>query len=72
MPTELPTDNFLTEQEVARILRVAPGTVRNIRERGEIAFLRVGFRRGRIVYRQDDVLDFIERSRRAIGTALAA
>jgi excisionase family DNA binding protein len=66
---ETDVDTFLTEQEVARILRVAPGTVRNCRQRGEITFLRLGIRRGRVLYRVDDVQDFIERSRRVAVAA---
>ncbi len=55
---------FLTEKELADFLRIAPSSVRNIRARGQIAFVRVGKGRGRVVYRKDDVERFIERNRR--------
>ena len=65
LPTAaLPTGKqFLTEQELAELLRIAPSSVRNIRARGEIAFVRLGYGRGRVVYREDDVQRFIERNR---------
>ncbi len=70
MSVETSTDIFLTEHEVARILRVAVTTVRACRVRGEITFLRLGTpRRGRVLYRVDDVQDFIERSRRVAVAA---
>ncbi len=70
MSAEPSLEIFLTEHEVARILRVAVTTVRSCRVRGEITFLRLGTqRRGRILYRIDDVEEFIERSRRVAVAA---
>lgn len=70
MSAELPIEIFLTEHEVARILRVAVTTMRACRVRGEITFLRLGTqRRGRVLYRIDDVEEFIERSRRVADAA---
>lgn len=62
---------FLTEQELASILRIASSSVRNLRARGQIAFVRVGQGRGRVVYRKDDVERFIELNRRVPATEAA-
>jgi hypothetical protein len=59
----LPDQQFITEQELADLLRIAKSSVRNIRARGEITFTRVGVRRGKVVYRIDDIERFIERNR---------
>ncbi len=67
----LPDQQFLTESELAELLRIAPSSVRNIRSRGEITFTRVGARRGRVVYRKDDVERFIERNRRIAAVEAA-
>jgi excisionase family DNA binding protein len=73
MPTEvsLTSQQFLTERELAELLRIAPSSVRNIRARGEITFTRVGTGRGRVVYRTDDVQRFIERNRRVAAAEAA-
>ena len=55
--------SFLTEQEVAKLLRIAPSNLRAIRARSEIPFYRIGFNRGRVVYAKDDVQRFIEKHR---------
>ncbi len=60
---------FLTEKEVARMLRIAPSNLRAIRARQEISFHRIGRERGRVVYRKDDVERFIQRSRCAAQAA---
>ncbi len=62
---------FLTEAEVAELLRLAPSTLRAIRERQEITFLRIGFNRGRILYTKQDVEKFIERNRRVAAMEAA-
>jgi hypothetical protein len=69
----LPDRQFLTEKELAELLRIAPSSVRKIRARGEITFTRVtnSSLRGKVVYRRDDVERFIERNRR-VATAEAA
>ena len=56
----LPDQQFLTEQELAELLRIAPSSVRNARARGQLPFIRIGINRGRVVYRKDDVEQFIE------------
>ncbi len=58
-----PSTQILTEKEVAEILRIAPSSVRNARSRGQLPFIRIGINRGRVVYRKDDVEQFIERNR---------
>ena len=62
---------FLTEEEVARLLRIARSNLRAIRARGEIGYTRIGLNRGRVVYAKDDVLRFIERSRRVAAADAA-
>ncbi len=62
---------FLTEKEVAEILRIAPSNLRAIRARQEITFHRIGRDRGRVVYSPEDVQKFIQRNRR-LATAEAA
>ena len=57
------TENFMTEEEVARLLRIAPSNLRAIRARQEIPFYRIGFNRGRVVYAKDDVQRFLEKRR---------
>lgn len=66
-----PAPAFLTEKELAELLRIAPSSVRNIRARGEMAFVRLGQSRGRVVYAKDDVRQFIERNRRVAATEAA-
>lgn len=65
MTLNLPADkNFLTEKELATLLRVALSSVRNLRRSGQIAYLRIGTgHRGRVVYAREDVQAFIERAR---------
>lgn len=58
-----PTEPFLTELEVARMLRIAPSNLRAIRARNEIPFYRIGFNRGRVVYSKEDVQSFLEKRR---------
>ncbi len=65
------TGTFLTEEEVARLLRIAPSNLRAIRARNEIPFYRIGFNRGRVVYAKGDVQRFLEK-RRSPATAEAA
>jgi excisionase family DNA binding protein len=63
---------FLTEKEVAQLLRVNPSTLRVLRTRQEISFHRLGKERsGRVVYSQEDVNRFIERTRRVAATEAA-
>ena len=59
----VPTASFLTEDEVAQLLRIAPSNLRAIRARQEIPFYRIGFNRGRVVYAKDDVQRFLEKRR---------
>jgi excisionase family DNA binding protein len=66
-----PIEPFLTEDEVAQLLRIAPSNLRAIRARNEIPFYRIGFNRGRVVYAKDDVQRFLEK-RRSPATAEAA
>ena len=67
LPTEQPSAaaRFFTEKELAELLRIAPSSVRNLRARGEIAFVRLALNRGRVVYLADDVARFSARQRRA-------
>jgi excisionase family DNA binding protein len=65
-----PPQNFMTEDEVARLLRIARSNLRAIRARQEIPFYRVGFNRGRVIYAKDDVQRFLDARRfPAIATA---
>jgi hypothetical protein len=57
------SSEILTEKEVADILRIAPSSVRNARARGQLPFIRIGINRGRVLYRKDDVEQFINRNR---------
>jgi ribosome-associated toxin RatA of RatAB toxin-antitoxin module len=64
--------SFLTEKEVAQMLRIAPSSLRAIRARQEITFHRIGKEfAGRVVYSQEDVQRFIERNRRVAATEAA-
>jgi hypothetical protein len=66
MTLNLPEDKlFLTEKEVAQLLRVAINSIRNIRNTGRLPFLRVGVGMGRIVNARADVEAFIESVRTA-------
>lgn len=72
MTLNLPEDKlFLTEKEVAQLLRVAINSIRNIRNSGKLPFLRIGVGKGRIVYARADVEAFIE-SARTIALSKAA
>ncbi len=62
---------FLTEREVATLLRIAPSSLRAIRARQEITFHRIGRDRGRVVYSEADVQRFIERHRRVAAAEAA-
>ncbi|HMO28438.1 helix-turn-helix domain-containing protein [Enterovirga sp.] len=51
---------LLDEEEAARLLKVATGTLRNYRTRGQgPIFVKLG---GSVRYRQSDLQDYIERS----------
>ena len=66
-----PATKFLTEREVAEMLRIAPSSLRAIRARQEITFHRIGRDRGRVVYSPEDVGRFIERTRRVAAAEAA-
>lgn len=68
--TNTSIQSFLTEDEVAQLLRIAPSNLRAIRARNEIPFYRIGFNRGRVVYARDDVQSFLKK-RRSPATAEA-
>lgn len=59
------TPAYLREAEAAALLRLAPGTLQNMRLRGDgPAFLRLGGRdRGRIVYARADLIAWAEAGR---------
>lgn len=75
MPVELPTDKeFLTEKEVADLLRVVPSSVRAIRARGELAYVKLGptgVKRARVLYPRADVARFIAERTHAAGEKAA-
>ncbi len=63
---------FLTEKEVAQMLRIATSSLRKIRGRQEISFHRIGKEKaGRVVYSTEDVARFIQRSKREIAAEAA-
>ena len=61
--TNTSPERFLTEEEVAKLLRIARSNLRAIRARQEIPFYRIGFGRGRVVYAQDELQRWIESRR---------
>lgn len=60
---QVPADRqFMTEKEVATLLRVVPSSVRAMRARGELAYLKLGdpgVKRSRVIYPRADVERFI-------------
>jgi hypothetical protein len=68
----LDSNQFLTEKEVAQMLRIAPSSLRVIRARQEITFHRIGKEKaGRVVYSIEDVQRFIKRNRRVAAAEAA-
>ena len=51
---------LLTLQEAARYLRIEERCMRSIRQRGEIPVVRVGHKRGRILFHRSDLDAYIE------------
>lgn len=49
---------LLTEQETAELLRISPRTLRTLRGKGEIRFIRIG---KKTLYTEDDCIEFIDR-----------
>ena len=54
---EQPFPELLTTNEVCKMIRRSPGTLRSMREKGAIPFSRVG--RG-LLYKRQDVLDLLK------------
>lgn len=58
-------DKFLTRTEVASLCRLAPRTLGNLASAGDgPAYVRTGQVRGRALYRESDVLSWLERNTR--------
>jgi len=53
--------DLLTPKEAAHFLRISPATVHKLKGRGELKYIRMA---GRIMYRREELLDFVERSER--------
>ena len=53
-------DRLLTTDEAAEYLTVQERTLRSIRQRGEIACVRIGHKRGKIAYRMSDLDAYVE------------
>jgi excisionase family DNA binding protein len=59
-------ERLLTASEVAQRLRVSVATVRRLKQRGELSYVRIGTGSARNVtvrFRKEDVDDFVIRSR---------
>lgn len=70
MPPTLPHgasfEELLTTDEAARFLKLSRSTLERYRVSGwpEIPFIKIGGKRGRVLYRLSDLLAFIEASQR--------
>lgn len=53
--------DLLSPKEAAAFLRLSPATIHKLKGRGELKYIRMA---GRIMYRREELLDFVERSER--------
>ena len=64
--TGLPDDTLLTTDEAARFLRLSRPTLERYRLLGtpHLPFVKIGGKRGPVLYRMSDLMAFVERCRR--------
>jgi len=53
--------NYFSVRQAAERLRLSEITIRRCMERGEIAFLRLGARRGKIIFTEQHLADYLRR-----------